>query len=841
MYSAAGSLKEAVLVEGHFIAIMAQRGKRKALENATPTKSSHPKKKINLNESVVSSPRRGRPRKIHQQASSSNEQQNSTTNQIDQSATPASTKTRFSIPSFSIPKFGFTPSSTSLNDVVASTSRLNRWMKSLVPELQNFKMMERGKNNDSRGKGKQRQIDEQDHLSAQESAQMIELLDTPVSVKTVHLDKRVSEEQLEPDEDTERKVAESDGYTEGQAAELNEEVNGQAQKGKDEEDGQEAELDEKKEGQAAESNEEKEEEDNEQENDTVEAIHDVKGQNEGEHITQQAHQQTELKESDSEEEEQILIFSTGQSVKDGVIDLTESRSTTTSPEPNVTPKEQEEEMILYAQTSLPPPPPPRRKASGFFSSGTLAREKRHQESQSPSDIIQQLGRLQFGSSKTPSKVLTKASTGFRKKDPIFSQARKSMALGIAHSKVDDLLVSLKGHVKKTLRTPFIDEMLKYRVALARNLDHDDAPEDEIQIRHMREILKRSTFSLRPARRMLKEQERLEREQKLLKRKALGILGRQPLPLSLLADDEDFVKQINQKQGKIAQMVGAGVESRDIAKLRPGQWLNDEVINFYTKLILKRSDEALEKRASGREAKKRLLQASYSDEEERTKDIATAREVKRYWNGIWNVWTFTSFFWEKLTNGGYSGVRAWTRKVDIFTKDLILLPINMGQMHWVCAAINMRKCRFEYYDSMHGRNRAIFTILRNYLQSEYADKKKESAGPLLLSGWTNYYSKQSPSQSNGFDCGVFASMTLEQLSRRSPTDGDLKDELNVETIVQKSKELAEQKGSADEEKGSESEEDGIEEEEEEWNFSQTDMPYLRRRMVYEIAKTKLMNE
>jgi len=557
----------------------------------------------------------------------------------------------------------------------------------------------------------------------------------------------------------------------------------------------------------------------------------------------------EDEDDDEDEEDEIVLIPIGTAPivqkSNDLIDLTESAS----PEPNL-------------EQFAPIVPPPRRPASGFFANGTLAKEKRASQFElrdspgSASRVVQQLGQRQVSISSTTSKILNKPSTGFRKKDPIFSKARRSLAKGIVSSKVDELLSSLKRHVKKTLQTPFVDEMLKKRVALAKALA-DEMPEEEVQIRHLREILKRSESkhrqSLRPARRQLKEQKRLAYEAELSRRRAMGIMGRQPLPKVLPSDQEEFVDQTFKKQGKIAQVVGAAVEARDVAKLRPGVWLNDEVINFYTKLLLNRSDEAIKKRASARVAKKRLGAGTYNNEEERKTDISIAKEAKQIWNGIWNVWTFTSFFYEKLSKGGYSGVRQWTRKVDIFTKDLILLPINIGQAHWVCATINMRLCRFEYYDSMHAPNPSVFKHLRSYLQAEYADKKKESSGPLLLSGWKNYFSRQCPQQENGWDCGVFATMALEQLSRRNPNDGELKNDLNVEKVVQKSRELAEQKGKvgrgSDEEDSSSSEDEEDEEErgdydeveEEEWNFSQADIPYLRRRMVFEIANSNLLNE
>ncbi|UZJ53816.1 hypothetical protein CBS101457_003136 [Exobasidium rhododendri] len=554
---------------------------------------------------------------------------------------------------------------------------------------------------------------------------------------------------------------------------------------------------------------------------------------------------------DDDGDENVLIpgnrATLAQDGSSDVIDLTRSDS----PEPNVD----------DADSVVPrPAPAPRLKSSGFFANGTLAREKRlssqseaSNQGGSASFIIQQLGQRQVSGFSSQEKVLSKASTGFRKKDPIFSKARKSLAKGIASSKLDDILSSLKRHVKKTMQTPYIEGLLKKRLALAKVLN-DDMPDDEIQIQYLRDILKRNESkyrsSLRPARRMLKEQERLAYEAKLLRKRAMGIMGRQPLPANLSPEQEEIVRQTFKRQGKIAQLVGAAVEARDISKMRDGQWLNDEVINFYSKLLLLRSDEAVKKRAAARDAKKRLGTGLYSnDEERRMSDILLVRDAKRTWNGVWNVWTFTSFFYEKLSTGGYSGVRQWTRKVDVFTKDIILLPINIRQQHWVCAAINMRKCRFEYYDSMMTRNPAVFTLLRNYLLAEYADKKKDSTEPLILKGWKNYFSRQSPQQMNFYDCGVFATMTMEQLSRRNPNDGELTDDLTVDKIVQRSKELAKQRGRPDEEdgesdSGEEEEEDEREldnEDEEEWNFSQSDIPYLRHRMVYEIASSKLLNE
>lgn len=49
------------------------------------------------------------------------------------------------------------------------------------------------------------------------------------------------------------------------------------------------------------------------------------------------------------------------------------------------------------------------------------------------------------------------------------------------------------------------------------------------------------------------------------------------------------------------------------------------------------------------------------------------------------------------------------QVDIFAKDLILFPINVGGVHWTCGAIDLKRKTIEYYDSMNdfGGEKAAF--------------------------------------------------------------------------------------------------------------------------------------
>ncbi|WFD01117.1 Ulp1 peptidase [Malassezia yamatoensis] len=283
----------------------------------------------------------------------------------------------------------------------------------------------------------------------------------------------------------------------------------------------------------------------------------------------------------------------------------------------------------------------------------------------------------------------------------------------------------------------------------------------------------------------------------------GILGRQPLPKSLPTHIQQQVNRVFQQRGVIASMTGAQVEAHDLAKLGPGQWLNDEVINFYGTLIQQRANEAERLREEARQQKQPPPHEACA---------------------FWSVHFFSSYFWQKLQSNGYKGVQRWSRRVDLFTKDLILLPINLGQSHWVCAAINLRLRRFEYYDSIGIARPKVFESLRDYLAQELQAKKQLS---IDWTDWQDYFAgESSPQQANGFDCGVFAIQTLEQVSRRDAFL-PMPQPLTAASFCKPAdgKELAYERMMHAEEYA--------------WNFSQEHMPYLRRRMVHEIASKHLL--
>ncbi|KFO93513.1 Sentrin-specific protease 2, partial [Buceros rhinoceros silvestris] len=134
-----------------------------------------------------------------------------------------------------------------------------------------------------------------------------------------------------------------------------------------------------------------------------------------------------------------------------------------------------------------------------------------------------------------------------------------------------------------------------------------------------------------------------------------------------------------------------VTREDIQTLRNLCWLNDEVINFYMTLLVERSKE----------------------------------------EGYPAVHAFSTFFYPKLISGGYEAVRRWTRGVDLFQQDLILVPIHL-RVHWALVVIDIRRKTIKYFDSMGQKGDKICETLLRYLREESWEKRNVE---LASSEWT----------------------------------------------------------------------------------------------------------
>jgi sentrin-specific protease 1 len=152
--------------------------------------------------------------------------------------------------------------------------------------------------------------------------------------------------------------------------------------------------------------------------------------------------------------------------------------------------------------------------------------------------------------------------------------------------------------------------------------------------------------------------------------------------------------------------------RDIHRLRKGEWLNDEIINYYLSMLRTRSlsPSALPSKPHSKTFRSKML----------------------------STHVFSSFFYSLLTQRGYSAVRRWTKKakVNLFELDRVVLPINKGGFHWILAIVNVEMKRIEYYDSMgregvSNENRPVLETIRSYM----ADEAKQYGIKEDLSKWT----------------------------------------------------------------------------------------------------------
>jgi len=174
----------------------------------------------------------------------------------------------------------------------------------------------------------------------------------------------------------------------------------------------------------------------------------------------------------------------------------------------------------------------------------------------------------------------------------------------------------------------------------------------------------------------------------------------------LFDAPDWAIVVENEFGKII--------GKDIHKLQKDEWLNDEIINYYFRMIRARSLNPSSVLSSKVRAPKKPLP---------------------------RIHTFSTYFFQLWSQRGYAGVRRWTKKakVNVFELDRVLIPINSSGFHWVLGVINVEAGRIEYYDSM-GRegesadNRPYLTALRTFMVEEAKALGRDSES---VANWSFY--------------------------------------------------------------------------------------------------------
>lgn len=195
--------------------------------------------------------------------------------------------------------------------------------------------------------------------------------------------------------------------------------------------------------------------------------------------------------------------------------------------------------------------------------------------------------------------------------------------------------------------------------------------------------------------------------------------------------EDMLKEVSSALGPgpqdeiLSRAFNMTITRGDMWTLRDSQWLNDTVINFYMNLLMARNQS----------------------------------------QGYPALYAFNTFFYSKLKTGGYRAVRRWTKAVNLFAKQLILVPIHQG-VHWSLVVTDLREKSLVYLDSRGHKRGDVLQLMFHYLQDESQARRNVELNPLE---WKQYSmaAEEIPQQGNGSDCGMFTCKYADYISRGQP--------------------------------------------------------------------------
>ncbi|KAJ8773332.1 hypothetical protein K2173_028509 [Erythroxylum novogranatense] len=200
-----------------------------------------------------------------------------------------------------------------------------------------------------------------------------------------------------------------------------------------------------------------------------------------------------------------------------------------------------------------------------------------------------------------------------------------------------------------------------------------------------------------------------------------------------------------------------ISKRDVDLLQPETFINDTIIDFYIKYL---------------------------------KNQIPAEEKHRFH-------FFNSFFFRKLADldkdpssasdgrAAFLRVRKWTRKVDLFGKDYVFIPVNFN-LHWsllvVChpgevadfkdkeSGKSLRVPCILHMDSIKGTHAGLKNLVQSYFWEEWKERHKETLED-FSSKFLNlrFVPLELPQQENMFDCGLFLLHYLELFLLDAPLD------------------------------------------------------------------------
>jgi sentrin-specific protease 1 len=152
--------------------------------------------------------------------------------------------------------------------------------------------------------------------------------------------------------------------------------------------------------------------------------------------------------------------------------------------------------------------------------------------------------------------------------------------------------------------------------------------------------------------------------------------------------------------------------QDLLALIRGEWLNDEMIMGYLSLV----------------------------------GLRCPAQKKK-------IHLFNTFFYTTLKQHGFPRVRRWLKR-PASSFDLILIPINFGNLHWALATVEYPGPQITMYDSSKNSRsgREVMGLIEKYLESEFLEHSESSTVNSALQ--VTKVQAKCPQQLDGRSCGVF---------------------------------------------------------------------------------------
>ncbi|KAF5180109.1 Sentrin-specific protease [Thalictrum thalictroides] len=216
-------------------------------------------------------------------------------------------------------------------------------------------------------------------------------------------------------------------------------------------------------------------------------------------------------------------------------------------------------------------------------------------------------------------------------------------------------------------------------------------------------------------------------------------------------DEHFEEVIYPKGDPDA----VSINKRDVELLQPETFINDTIIDFYIKYL---------------------------------KNRIKPEDRNRFH-------FFNSFFFRKLADldknpssasegrAAFLRVRKWTRKVNLFEKDYVFIPVNFN-LHWslivICHPGEVATYKDErsdkshkvpcilHMDSIKGSHKGLKILVQSYLWEEWKERQPEPPEDIS----PNFFNLrlvplELPQQENSFDCGLFLLHYVERFLEEAP--------------------------------------------------------------------------